>query len=35
MPIMDNFKRKVSIVTGAASGIWKALCEELGKKKRL
>ena len=33
MPIVDNFKGKVSIVTGAASGIGKALCEELGRKK--
>ncbi len=30
---MDNFTGKVSIVTGAASGIGKALCEELGRKK--
>ncbi|MGD9286178.1 MAG: SDR family NAD(P)-dependent oxidoreductase [Desulfobacterales bacterium] len=30
---MDNYKGKVSIVTGAASGIGKALCEELGRKK--
>lgn len=30
---MDNFKGKVSIVTGAASGIGKALCEELDREK--
>ena len=32
MTIMDNFKEKISIVTGAASGIGRALCEELGRK---
>lgn len=31
MEIMDNFKKKISIVTGAASGIGRALCEELGR----
>jgi NAD(P)-dependent dehydrogenase (short-subunit alcohol dehydrogenase family) len=31
MAIMDNFKEKISIVTGAASGIGRALCEELGR----
>ena len=30
---MDNFKEKISIVTGAASGIGRALCEELGREK--
>ena len=31
--MMPKFKGKVSIVTGAASGIGRALCEELGRKK--
>ena len=30
---MDNFKEKISIVTGAASGIGRALCEELDREK--
>jgi len=32
---MDHFEDKVAIVTGAASGIGKALCEELGQNRAL
>ncbi len=29
--MMNQFKDKITIVTGAASGIGRALCEELGR----